>query len=247
MGQCRHCGEWNTYVEEKVTKAQTQESSRDTWRKDNKRSGPHPVALPEIVAGQVKRLVTPDQELNRVLGGGIVPGSIVLLGGQPGIGKSTLLLQLALGLKAKVLYVSGEESEDLALKVVQMGAQDYLVKGQVDGNLLARNAERKQGSGQCDLGHPSRREWAGARAGVRHRILRGSGTTGPPKWTRDRAVASEPTEAQPPTDPMISRNSGSSRMDSYAVFTPRYCVTHEPSSTEARSQRSASSPAPMRA
>ncbi len=112
MGQCRHCGEWNTYVEEKVTKAQTQESSRDTWRKDNKRSGPHPVALPEIVAGQVKRLTTPDQELNRVLGGGIVPGSIVLFGGQPGIGKSTLLLQLALGLKAKVLYVSGEESEE---------------------------------------------------------------------------------------------------------------------------------------
>ena len=112
MGQCRHCGEWNTYVEEKVSKASAPEAQRENWRKEGSRGGPQPVALPEIVAGRVKRLETPDNELNRVLGGGIVPGSIVLFGGQPGIGKSTLLLQLALGLKAKVLYVSGEESEE---------------------------------------------------------------------------------------------------------------------------------------
>jgi predicted ATP-dependent serine protease len=62
--------------------------------------------------GRTQRLVTPDQELNRVLGGGIVAGSLVLIGGQPGIGKSTLLLQVALQTGAKVLYVSGEESEE---------------------------------------------------------------------------------------------------------------------------------------
>lgn len=111
-GQCRHCGEWNTLVEEKITKKTAREEQRQSWRSETKRSGPHPVALPDIKAGSVKRLITPDDELNRVLGGGIVPGSIVLFGGQPGIGKSTLLLQLALGLKAKVLYVSGEESEE---------------------------------------------------------------------------------------------------------------------------------------
>lgn len=73
---------------------------------------PVPVALPEIQAGNTQRLITPDNELNRVLGGGIVGGSLVLIGGQPGIGKSTLLLQIALGIPAKILYVSGEESEE---------------------------------------------------------------------------------------------------------------------------------------
>lgn len=110
-GQCRQCGEWNTYVEEKVVTVNPRETQQQTWRRDTKRSGPAPVALPEIQAGEIKRLVSPDEELNRVLGGGIVPGCIVLFGGQPGIGKSTLLLQLALSLKVKVLYVSGEESE----------------------------------------------------------------------------------------------------------------------------------------
>ena len=122
MGQCRHCGEWNTYIEEKVSKTTTKDTQRENWRKEGGRSGPKPVALPEIIAGRVKRLQTPDHELNRVLGGGIVPGSIVLFGGQPGIGKSTLLLQLALGLKTKVLYVSGEESEEqIRLRADRLG------------------------------------------------------------------------------------------------------------------------------
>lgn len=112
MGQCRQCGEWNTFVEEKVVKTTKQEEARPSYREESGRGGPRPVALPDIKAGAIRRLVTPDEELNRVLGGGVVPGSIVLVGGQPGIGKSTLLLQLALGLKAKVLYVSGEESEE---------------------------------------------------------------------------------------------------------------------------------------
>ena len=78
-GQCRQCGEWNTYVEEKVVTVNPRETQQQTWRRDTKRSGPAPVALPEIQAGEIKRLVSPDEELNRVLGGGIVPGCIVLL------------------------------------------------------------------------------------------------------------------------------------------------------------------------
>ncbi len=90
-----------------------QEEKRRSWAgKSDGKSGPRPVLLEEITAGNTQRLVTPDRELNRVLGGGIVSGSLVLIGGQPGIGKSTLLLQLALGLPVKVLYVSGEESEE---------------------------------------------------------------------------------------------------------------------------------------
>jgi DNA repair protein RadA/Sms len=71
-----------------------------------------PILLSEIQQGKRERLLTPDNELNRVMGGGIVPGSLTLIGGQPGIGKSTLLLQTVLKLNAKVLYVSGEESEE---------------------------------------------------------------------------------------------------------------------------------------
>ena len=84
------------------------------WKKpeDRKRKTPKPQLLQDISAGGEKRVVLPDAELNRVLGGGLVPGSLVLLGGEPGIGKSTLVLQVALGMKGvPVLYVSGEESE----------------------------------------------------------------------------------------------------------------------------------------
>ncbi len=122
MGKCTACDEWNTLVEEKVVPTTPREADRQAWRKVGEEngngngrvpgSGPRPVRLPEVKAGAVDRLITQDEELNRVLGGGIVPGSVVLFGGQPGIGKSTLLLQLALQLDGKVLYVSGEESEE---------------------------------------------------------------------------------------------------------------------------------------
>ncbi len=122
MGKCTACDEWNTLVEEKVVPTTAREADRQAWRKVGEEngngngrvpgSGPRPVRLPEVKAGAVDRLITQDEELNRVLGGGIVPGSVVLFGGQPGIGKSTLLLQLALQLDGKVLYVSGEESEE---------------------------------------------------------------------------------------------------------------------------------------
>ncbi len=118
MGKCPQCEEWNTMVEEKIVPASAntnpQEARDAAWRDSGSgRTPPQPVALPEIQAGEISRLITTDGELNRALGGGIVPGSIVLFGGQPGIGKSTLLLQLALGLpNSRILYVSGEESEE---------------------------------------------------------------------------------------------------------------------------------------
>ncbi len=104
-------------VEEKIVKTTEREERRSQWRTASPRSsrrqdGPRPVVLSKVEAGAHERLVTPDAELNRVLGGGIVPGSLVLFGGQPGIGKSTLLLQVALRLSERILYVSGEESEE---------------------------------------------------------------------------------------------------------------------------------------
>lgn len=111
VGKCPACGEWNTYVEEVVQKETPREERKKIW-KGAKAADPVPTPLSMIRTGTTDRLLTPDDELNRVLGGGIVSGSLILIGGQPGIGKSTLLLQIALGVAAKVLYVSGEESEE---------------------------------------------------------------------------------------------------------------------------------------
>ncbi|RXK81905.1 DNA repair protein RadA [Filimonas effusa] len=111
LGKCPSCSQWNTFVEEVLDKGSSR--SDDGWKNysDNKR-GSRTVALDEVSSTEERRLVTADSELNRVLGGGIVPGSIVLVAGEPGIGKSTLFLQSALQLKDIVtLYVSGEESE----------------------------------------------------------------------------------------------------------------------------------------
>ncbi len=113
MGRCNSCGEWNTIEEEVVVRETGPEERSRLWKGSSGAARePQPVALPDVKSGTTKRLVTPDLELNRVLGGGIVSGSLVLIGGQPGIGKSTLMLQLALQVKAKILYVSGEESEE---------------------------------------------------------------------------------------------------------------------------------------
>ncbi len=108
IGKCPSCGQWNTYVEEVVSKEE-----KLIWKKSSRKEKvSKPLQLREITAGSEERLELPDKEINRVLGGGLVPGSLVLMGGEPGIGKSTLLLQLALSLNEKVvLYVSGEESE----------------------------------------------------------------------------------------------------------------------------------------
>jgi DNA repair protein RadA/Sms len=111
IGKCPACGDWNTYVEEVVQKS---DSGRGSWQQgqEKPKRAIAPRRLQDIREEKFPRLVTYDQELDRVLGGGIVPGSLILIGGEPGIGKSTLMLQIALMLKdTKVLYVSGEESE----------------------------------------------------------------------------------------------------------------------------------------
>jgi DNA repair protein RadA/Sms len=111
LGKCSSCGEWNTYVEEVVQK---EEDGRGSWKQGNpkEKRASVPKKLQEINFEDQPRLITHDAELDRVLGGGIVAGSLVLIGGEPGIGKSTLMLQIALMLnQTKVLYVSGEESE----------------------------------------------------------------------------------------------------------------------------------------
>jgi DNA repair protein RadA/Sms len=105
MGKCTSCGGWNTYVEEIVSKKKSGSTLSPFTAEFS------PIDIKEIEAGKEERLILPDEELNRVLGGGLVKGSLVLLGGEPGIGKSTLLLQVALGIKGKrTLYISGEES-----------------------------------------------------------------------------------------------------------------------------------------
>lgn len=108
IGRCPACNEWNTYVEEII-----QREKKDSTPIPG--AGTRPVkAIPinEISTGNEFRINTGNQELNRVLGGGLIPGSLILLGGDPGIGKSTLMLQVALQFKnARILYVTGEESE----------------------------------------------------------------------------------------------------------------------------------------
>lgn len=107
MGKCSACNEWNTLVEEVVFK----ESKSGLRRNYAETTAKKPVPITKVSADVAERIAIPDAELSRVLGGGLVPGSVTLIGGDPGIGKSTLLLQLGLHFhKAKVLYVSGEES-----------------------------------------------------------------------------------------------------------------------------------------
>jgi DNA repair protein RadA/Sms len=111
VGKCPSCQQWNTFVEEVLQKESVKKENDWKEYKSEKRIG-KTIALDEIVTADQPRIITADNELNRVLGGGIVPGSIILVAGEPGIGKSTLFLQNGLLLKnLTVLYISGEESE----------------------------------------------------------------------------------------------------------------------------------------
>ncbi len=109
QGQCTSCREWNTLVEEVIQK--TEEKDWKPLSSREKKRVSVPLLINEIETGREQRLNTNNTELDRVLGGGLVPGSLTLLGGEPGIGKSTLLLQISLNLRQKTLYVSGEESQ----------------------------------------------------------------------------------------------------------------------------------------
>ncbi len=117
QGKCNGCKEWNTLAEELLTK----EALKD-WSPEEKTKVSKPLRMDAIDVDSVPKIKTGDVELDRVLGGGLVPGVVILLGGEPGIGKSTLLLQVALQLKKKVLYVSGEESQQqIKLRASRMG------------------------------------------------------------------------------------------------------------------------------
>src|SRR5437868_856399 len=112
VGRCTSCNEWNTYVEEVIHKETKNDRLQLFGAKKDAKISNTSVLLQEVGLAEYPRIAVPGKELARVLGGGIVPGSLVLFGGEPGIGKSTLMLQLALRLKnLKILYVSGEESE----------------------------------------------------------------------------------------------------------------------------------------
>ncbi|HEU5164954.1 MAG TPA: DNA repair protein RadA [Chitinophagaceae bacterium] len=111
IGQCPSCNQWNSFVEEIIQKETAKNNGWEHYNESIERTN-KTIQLDEIRSSEEKRLITADEELNRVLGGGIVPGSIVLVAGEPGIGKSTLFLQNGLKLSNKiVLYISGEESE----------------------------------------------------------------------------------------------------------------------------------------
>jgi len=125
LGRCPECGSWSSLVEERVGgAAPSAESASDWLAAPTAESAAKPRALAEIDADSLPRLATGVPELDRVLGGGLVPGSVVLLAGEPGVGKSTLALQLAAGLSpSPVLYVSGEESpEQIRLRADRMAS-----------------------------------------------------------------------------------------------------------------------------
>ncbi|HEY3205111.1 MAG TPA: DNA repair protein RadA [Thermoanaerobaculia bacterium] len=137
LGRCPECGEWNSYVEE----------SRATAPRPAESPGTPPVSIGEIASEENPRLTTGLPGLDRVLGGGLVPGSVVLLGGEPGIGKSTLLLQAGRGLAAQsrdVLYASAEESaQQVRLRGERLGIREgrLLVLAETDTSRIIGEAE----------------------------------------------------------------------------------------------------------
>ena len=142
VGKCPVCNEWNTYVEEVIEREETKISSKSFSTKREAK----PVLLRNVERQSIDRIDTQDSELNRVLGGGIVPGSLILIGGEPGIGKSTLMLQLAIQLQNhKILYVSGEESEQQikmrAERIAPPGEHCYIFSETNTQNILRQANE----------------------------------------------------------------------------------------------------------
>jgi DNA repair protein RadA/Sms len=126
-GKCYNCGAWNSFEEKTLLPENPRESRTKQWKKEDSASASRPKPISEIQTGRTTRISTDDKEMDRILGGGIVPGSLILMGGQPGIGKSTLLLQTALSIPYKVLYITGEESEE------QIKLRADRLKGSQDG------------------------------------------------------------------------------------------------------------------
>ncbi len=138
LGKCPACGEWNTFVEEVVVKKDSRKSgivSKQTQAK--------PTPVHKIETDEEVRINTRNGELNRVLGGGLVPGSVVLVGGEPGIGKSTLLLQVTMNLKGlRTLYISGEESyRQIKMRADRLKLENkevYILNETFTGNIFAQ-------------------------------------------------------------------------------------------------------------
>ncbi len=122
IGKCPSCGEWNTYVEEVIEKP----TPGNSLRASQKLATSRPRLIADIEAREEQRFTSANKELDRVLGGGIVPGALILVGGEPGIGKSTLMLQVALNIpNKKVLYISGEESDlQIKMRAQRLGLTD---------------------------------------------------------------------------------------------------------------------------
>jgi DNA repair protein RadA/Sms len=117
IGKCNSCSEWNTYVEQVIHKSPARRFEADPSRRSV------PEKITDVHSDKLQRYDTRNNEFNRVLGGGMVPGSIILIGGEPGIGKSTLALQIALKFEGSSLYVSGEESpQQIKMRAERLGS-----------------------------------------------------------------------------------------------------------------------------
>ncbi len=146
-GQCHSCNEWNTLNEEIIAKPTAQEEKKSVWKEPSSQKPLTAKRIDEIHTGKTERLITDDAELNRVLGGGVVLGSLILVGGQPGIGKSTLILQTSLALKEQVLYVSGEESEEqikMRAQRVRPDESSCLILTDININNILKVAQKVQ-------------------------------------------------------------------------------------------------------
>jgi DNA repair protein RadA/Sms len=142
-GQCNTCNEWNTIVEEVIHK----EEKRSWKPTPSLKEKPKPLRIDEIQLNPEERIKTNNNELDTVLGGGLVKGSVTLLGGEPGIGKSTLLLQVALSISQKVLYVSGEESQSqIKMRAERINSKDSscLVLTETNTQQIFKNIEEVQ-------------------------------------------------------------------------------------------------------
>ena len=143
MGQCSACNEWNTIVEEVIQKEVARE-----WKQSNAaKTISKPLKIEEIQLNAEERIPTKNKELDTVLGGGLVKGSVTLLGGEPGIGKSTLILQISLAIPDKVLYVSGEESQSqikMRAKRIQKNASNCLILTETNTQQIFKNIEKVQ-------------------------------------------------------------------------------------------------------
>ena len=145
LGRCPSCGQFNTFVEEKLVEESSKKDTRSRISLSNKVSKALPIK--DVAIEQTGRVETNLKELNRVLGGGVVPGSLVLIGGDPGIGKSTLLLQVSAELNqlgGVVLYVTGEESPGqikMRAQRLTISETDFYIYGETDLSLIVETIE----------------------------------------------------------------------------------------------------------